>query len=427
MPKYKDSPEVRAAKKERKEKLREFLQLLDVEDYGDLRSVFKEMVGEVLENGLEAKLDDELGYSKYDYRNKDTENSRNGYSRKSVKTSAGPVEIAIPRDRNGDFEPQIIKKNETSLTGDIEEKIMSMYAKGMTTNDISAHIQDIYGIDVSDSLVSRVTDKILPVVKEWQQRPLESIYAVVFMDAIHYNVRCEGRIVKKTVYIAIGINMDGKKEVLGMYVGENESAKYWLSILNGLKNRGVEDILITCIDGLTGFSEAISAVYPKTEIQQCIIHQIRNSTKYVSYKDIKALMADLKKVYGAVNEDTALYELEQFSAKWDSKYPKISQSWQAHWAELSTYFKYPQSVRTMIYTTNSIENFNRQLRKVTKSKAVFPNDDALLKMLYLAQVDITRKWTGRRRDWGEIHSQLEIFFADRLPAFYTILWTLHKI
>ena len=269
MPKYKDSPEVRAAKKERKTE--RFLQLLDVEDYSDLRSVFKEMVGEVLENGLEAELDDELGYSKYDYRNKDTENSRNGYSRKSVKTSAGPVEIAVPRDRNGEFEPQIIKKNETSLAGDIEEKILSMYAKGMTTNDISSHIEDIYGLEVSDSLVSRITDKILPVVKEWQQRPLENIYAVVFMDAIHY-------------------------------------------------------------------------------------------------------------------------------------------------AELSTNFKYPQSVRTLIYTTNSIENFNRQLRKVTKSKAAFPNDDALLKMLYLAQVDITKKWTGRRRDWGgKIHSQLEVFFADRLP------------
>ncbi len=267
---------------------------------------------------------------------------RNGYSRKTLKTSAGPVEIAVPRDRNGDFEPQLIKKNETSLSGDIEEKIISMYAKGMTTNDISAHIEDIYGIEVSDSLVSRITYKILPIVKEWQQRPLESVYAVVFMDSIHYHVRCEGRIVKKAVYIAIGIDMDGKKDVLGMYVGENESAKYWLQILNGLKNRGVQDILITCIDGLTGFPEAISAVYPKTEIQQCIIHQIRNSTKYVSYKDIKALMADLKKVYGAVDEETALYELEQFGEKWDSKYPKISQrifecfSWKQISSEIRT-------------------------------------------------------------------------------------------
>ena len=218
-----------------------------------------------------------------------------------------------------------------------------MYAKGMTTNDISAHIEAIYGIEVSDSLVSRITDKILPVVKEWQQRPLESIYAVVFMDAIYYNVRCEGRIVKKAVYIAIGINMDGKKDVLGMYIGENESARYWLSILNGLKNRGVEDILIACVDGLTGFPEAISAVYPKTEVQQCIIHQIRNSTRYVSYKDIKVLPADLKKVYGTADEETALYESEQFAAKWDSKYPKISVSRKAHRSELSTYFKYPQS------------------------------------------------------------------------------------
>ena len=415
MPKYKLSPEERAAKAARKEKLRELMSEMQVKDMNDINSLFKEMVGDILENGLEAELDEELGYSKYDYRNKDTSNSRNGYSTKTMKTSFGDVEIAVPRDRNAEFEPQLVKKQQTSLSQDIEEKILSMYAKGMSQNDISAHILEIYGLEVSDSTISRVTDKILPVVKEWQQRPLESIYAVVFMDAIHYHVRCEGRIVKKAVYVAIGINLDGRKEVLGMYVGENESAKYWLSILNGLKNRGVEDILITCIDGLTGFPEAISAVYPNTEIQHCIIHQIRNSTKYVSYKDIKALMADLKKVYAAVDEETALYELDNFAEKWDSKYPKISISWRNHWVELSTYFKYPQSVRTLIYTTNSIENFNRQLRKVTKSKAVFPNDDSLMKMLYLAQSDITRKWTGRRKDWGSIRSQLDIYFAERLP------------
>lgn len=383
---------------------------MQVKDMNDINSLFKEMVGDILENGLEAVLDEELGYNKYDYRNKDTSNSRNGYSTKTMKTSFGDVEIAVPRDRNAEFEPQLVKKQQTSLSQDIEEKILSMYAKGMSQNDISAHILEIYGLEVSDSTISRVTDKILPVVKEWQQRPLESIYAIVFMDAIHYHVRCEGRIVKKAVYVAIGINLDGRKEVLGMYVGENESAKYWLSILNGLKNRGVEDILITCIDGLTGFPEAISAIYPNTEIQHCIIHQIRNSTKYVSYKDIRALMADLKKVYAAVDEETALYELDNFAEKWDSKYPKISISWRNHWAELSTYFKYPQYVRTLIYTTNSIENFNRQLRKVTKSKAVFPNDDSLMKMLYLVMTDITRKWTGRRKDWGSIRSQLDIYF-----------------
>ena len=411
MPRRKRTPEEIA----RKAKVRELMQELDINDMTDINALFKEFVGEILENGLEAELDDELGYSKYDYRNKDTDNSRNGHSTKTMKTSFGEVDIAVPRDRKGEFEPQLVKKQQTSLSGDIEEKILSMYAKGMTTRDIDAHIREIYGLEISDSTVSRITDKILPVVKEWQQRPLEEIYAVVFLDAIHYHVRSEGQIVKKAVYIAIGINMEGIKEVLGMWVGENESAKYWLSILNGLKNRGVEDILIACVDGLTGFDNAIEAVYPKTEIQQCIIHQIRNTTRFVSYKDIKALMADLKRVYAAVDEETALYELEAFGEKWNGKYPKIAQSWEANWPKLSTYFKYPQEVRTLIYTTNAIEGFNRQLRKVTKSKSVFPTDDSLLKMLYLAMMDITKKWTGKRRDWGIIHSQLEVFFADRLP------------
>ena len=414
MPKYKLSPEERAAEKERKENLRNIMKGLDVKSFDDLKDVFKLMVGEMLENGLEGELDDELGYTKYDYRNKDGDNSRNGYSKKTLKTSFGETEIKVPRDRDGEFEPQLVKKNQTTLTGDIEEKILSMYAKGMTTSDIETHIQDIYGLECSDSTISRITDKILPVVREWQSRPLEEVYAVVFMDAIHFHVRSEGQIVKKAVYIAIGINMDGLKEVLGMWVGENESSKFWLSVMNGLKNRGLQDILIACVDGLTGFPTAIEAVYPKTEIQQCIIHQIRNTTRFVSYKDIKALMADLKKVYAAIDEQTALSELETFDEKWGNKYPKIAISWRDNWANLSTYFKYSQEVRTLIYTTNAIEGFNRQLRKVTKNKGVFPTDDSLLKMLYLAMMDITEKWTGKRREWGQIYSQLEIFFADRL-------------
>ncbi len=285
----------------------------------------------------------------------------------------------------------------------------------MTTADIEAHIRDIYGLSVSDSTISRVTDKILPIVREWQQRPLESLYAVVFMDAIHFHVRSEGQIMKKAVYIAIGVDMEGKRDVLGMWVGENESAKFWLGILNSLKNRGVEDIMIACVDGLTGFPNAIEAVFPQTEIQQCIIHQIRNTTKFVSYKDIKALMKDLKQVYAAVDEQAALSALDDFDSKWSGKYPKIATSWRGKWPNLTTYFKYPAEVRKLIYTTNAIEGFNRQLRKVTKSKSVFPTDDSLLKMLYLAMMDITRKWTGRRQDWGLIHSQLEIFFADRIP------------
>ena len=411
MPRRKRSPE----ENERRAKIRELLLSSNISSMEDIQDLFKETIAEFMESGLEAELDDELGYGRYDYRNKDTDNSRNGHSSKTLRTSYGDVEVAVPRDRKGEFEPQILKKNQTSISQDIEEKILSMYAKGMTTGDIETHIQDIYGIEVSDTTISRITDKILPIAKEWQQRPLEAVYAVVFLDAIHYHVRSEGQIVKKAVYIALGINLDGKKDVLGMWVGENESAKYWTTVLNGLKNRGVEDIFIACTDNLTGFSAAIEAVFPKTEIQNCIIHQLRNSSKYVSYKDIKELMADLRSVYAAVDEPAALDALDAFSTKWETKYPKISRSWRENWANLSTYFKYPQEVRRLIYTTNSIEGFNRQLRKVTKTRSVFPTDDSLFKMLYLAMVDITQKWTGRQRDWSKIHAQLSIYFAERMP------------
>lgn len=385
-----------------------------IKSVDDIHELFKEMIGSFVENGLEGELEEELGYSKYDYRNKATDNSRNGYSEKGLRTSFGEVDIKVPRDRKGEFEPELVKKQQTSLSGDIEEKILSMYAKGMSTGDIEAHMREIYGVSVSDSTISRITDKILPVVKEWQSRPLEEIYAVVYLDAIHYHVRAEGQIVKKAVYIAIGLSLSGQRDVLGMWVGENESAKFWLTVLNGLKSRGVQDILIVCVDGLTGFPQAIEAVYPKAEVQKCVIHQIRNTTQFVSYKDIKALMEDLKRVYAAVDEGAALSELDRFEGIWGSRYPKIGQSWRANWAGLSTYFKYPQELRKIIYTTNAIEGFNRQLRKVTKAKPVFPTDDSLLKMLYLAMIDITKKWTGRRQDWGVIHSQLEIFFQDRL-------------
>ena len=362
-----------------------------VKDGTDVNSIMRDMMSIILEGALDQEMDEELGYSKYDYRNKETDNSRNGHSQKTMHTSYGDMEIDIPRDRKGEFEPQIVKKYQNTVTQDMEEKIISMYAKGMTTNDIESHMRELYDIEISDSTISRITDKILPIVKEWQERPLEEIYAVVFMDAIHYHVRNEGRIVKRAVYI-------------------------WLSILNGLKNRGVEDILIACVDGLTGFPQAIEAVFPETEIQQCIIHQIRNTTKFVSYKELKPLMADLKRVYAAPTEEIALAELESFDEKWSGKYPKIAKSWKDNWANLSTYFKYPEAVRRLIYTTNAIEGFNRQLRKVTKSKTVFPSDESLLKMLYLAMIDITKKWTGHRQDWGQIHSQLEIFFEERLSG-----------
>ena len=402
MPVKKRTPEENA----RRSKIRELLDMSNITSMDDIQNLFKETIAEFMEDGLETELDDELGYSRYDYCNKNTENSRNGHSSKTLRTSFGDVEVAVPRDRKGEFEPQLLKKNQTSISQDIEEKILSMYAKGMTTGDIEAHIQNIYGVDVSDTTVSRITDKILPVAKEWQQRPL---------DAIHYHVRSEGHIVKKAVYIAIGIDLDGHKDVLGMWVGENESAKYWATVLNSLRNRGIEDIFIACTDNLCGFSTAIEAVFPKIEIQNCIIHQIRNSSKYVSYKDLKALMADLKAVYAAVDEDAALMALDTFSEHWNKKYPTISQSWRANWANLSTYFKFPQELRRLIYTTNAIEGFNRQLRKVTKAKSVFPTDESLFKMLYLAMMDITKKWTGRRQDWSMIHAQLAVYFEDRMP------------
>ena len=390
-----ESPERQALR----EMMNGYLKENPVKNGTDVNGLMREMMSVILEGSLDGEMEEELGYSKYDFRNKETDNSRNGYNSKTLHTSYGDMELDVPRDRNGEFEPKIIKKYQNTLTQDMEEKIISMYAKGMTTGDIESHMQELYGVDISDSTISRITDKILPIVKEWQERPLEELYAVVFMDAIHFHVRSEGRIIKKAVYIAIGIDMSGHKDVLGMYVGENESAKFWLSIMNGLKNREVRDILIACVDGLTGFPQAIEAVFPKTEIQQCIIHQIRNTTKFVSYKDIKPLMVDLKRVYAAPTEDIAISELGLFDDKWGGKYPKIAKSWGDNWANLSTYFKYPEAVRRIIYTTNAIECFNRQLRKVTKSKTVFPTDDSLLKMLYLATMDITKKWTGHRQDW----------------------------
>ena len=411
MGKSRITPEQRALRT----KLGEMMAGAGIRSMEDIQNLFKDMIGSFVENGLEGELEDELGYGKYDYQNKETDNSRNGHSEKTLKTSFGEVDIKVPRDRKGEFEPELVKKQQTSLSGDIEEKILSMYSKGMSVSDIEGHIRDIYGLEISDSAISRITDKILPVVREWQARPLAWVYAVVYLDAIHFHVRAEGQIVKKAVYIAIGLDMDGRRDVLGMYIGENESAKIWLTVLNNLKNRGVGDILIACVDGLTGFPNAIEAVYPRTELQKCVIHQIRNTTRFVSYKEIKPLMADLKRVYAAVDEQTALSELDRFEELWGKKYPKIGRSWRDNWAGLSTYFKYPSEIRRIIHTTNTIEGFNRQLRKVTKAKPIFPTDDSLLKMLYLATMDITKKWTGRRQDWGLIHSQLEIFFADRLP------------
>jgi transposase-like protein len=398
---------------ERKALIKGMLEQYNPETPTDIQDMLKDLLGDTLQGLLEAELEEELGYSKYDYANKHTNNARNGYSKKKVTSSLGKIDLDIPRDRNGEFEPQVIKKNQTDVSN-IEDQVLSMYAKGMTTRDISAHLQEVYGVDASAEMISKMTDRILPIAKEWQNRPLEKKYAIVYMDAIHYSVREDNATVKKAVYIAIGIRLNGTKEVLGMWVGGNESAKYWLGVLNEIKNRGVEDILIVAVDGLTGFSDAIHSVFPQTDIQRCIIHQIRYSTKFISYKDIKAFMHDLKKVYKATTEELALLELDNLEDKWGNKYPNAIKSWRNNWVQLATYFKYPPEMRKIIYTTNAIENFNRQLRKVTKSKTIFPTDDALFKMLYLAMIDITKKWVSKPNGWGSILEQLCIYFEDRI-------------
>ena len=377
----------------------------------DLQEALKDLLGDTMEQMLKAELDEHLDY---EYGEKPLSlNTRNGSSKKTVKSSYGNIDLNIPRDREGSFEPQALKKYQKDISN-IENQIISMYAKGMTTRDISKHIKEIYGFGISESMVSKITNKILPTIEEWQNRPLEKVYPFVFLDAIHYHVRENNIVVKKAVYIALGYNTEGYQEVLGMWVGENESSKYWLLVLNQLKERGLEDILIVSTDNLSGFSQAIESVYPKTEIQKCVIHQIRNSTKFVSYRDIKELMKDLKTVYKASTEELALSNLDIFEEKWGKKYPMCVNSWRNNWAELSTYFKYPEGIRKLIYTTNSIENFNRQLRKVTKNKTIFPSDYALQKSLYLAMVDASSKWTSRIRGWDQILSQLSIFFEGRI-------------
>lgn len=401
---------------ERKEFISSLLAHYNPKDAADVQEMLKDLLGDTLQGMLEAEMDDQLGYSKYDYKNKNTDDSRNGYSKKTVTSSAGEITLDIPRDRKGEFEPQIVKKNQTDISS-IEDQVLSMYAKGMTTRDISTHLKDVYGVDASAEMISRMTDRILPIAKEWQNRPLEKKYAVVFMDAVHFFVRQDNITVKKAVYVAIGIRLTGEKEVLGMWIGGNESAKYWLGVLNEIKNRGVEDILIVSVDGLTGFVDAIGAVYPKAEVQRCIVHQIRYSTKFISYKDMKPFMADLKTVYQAATQEQAEENLDMLEEKWGGKYPSSIASWRNNWPQLSTYFKYPSEIRKIIYTTNSIENFNRQLRKVTKSKSVFPTDDALLKSIYLAMTDATKKWTGKSWDWGQTLDQLCIYFEGRVsPA-----------
>jgi putative transposase len=370
---------------------------------------FAPLLKDFLEAALQAELDEHL-----DQEDASQDNRKNGYSTKLLKTGAGTIELDTPRDRNSDFSPEIVKKRETILANSLESKIIGMYGLGMSFRDISAHIKDMYDTDISASTLSAITDKVIPLVKEWQVRPLEDTYCIVWLDGMHYKVKQEGRVQSRCVYNILGITAEGRKEILGMYVSESEGANFWLSVLTDLQTRGVKDILIACIDNLKGFAEAISTVFVQTEVQSCIVHQIRNSLKYVASKDQKIFMADLKPVYQAVNKSEAEEKLEALSEKWNKKYPVVIDSWKRNWEKLTTYFKYPQAIRKLVYTTNTIEGYHRQIRKVTKTKGSFTSDIALLKLMYLATKNIEKKWTMPLANWSITVSQLSIIFGDRL-------------
>lgn len=399
--------------------MKEYVNSQKFSSTADIMEAIKDLFRDALQQVMEGELEEKLGYEKNeriaeDSENKLSKNYRNGYSKKSVKTQLGEVDIKIPRDRNGEYEPKIIAKYDRNAAG-MEEKILGLYACGMSQSDIAEQIKSLYDVEISPELVSKISEKIMPEVTAWQNRALETVYPFVFMDAIHYKVKENHQYIMKAAYVVLGIRTDGRKDILGVWIGENESSKFWLSVLNDLKNRGVQDVFVFCVDGLNGFREAIGAVYPNSQIQRCIVHQIRSSTRYVSYKDMKSLMADLKPVYQAVNEDEGMAALIQFTEKWGKLYPSCVKSWSDNWDILSTFYGYPAEVRKIIYTTNIIEGLNRQFRKVTKNKPSFTNDDSLRKMLYLASKKIVERWTVSCRNWDMVLNQLNIMFPERIP------------
>lgn len=397
--------------------MKEYVQSQKFESTSQVMEAMKEMFADILQQVMICELDVQLGYEKSErmsesaVENKDR-NYRNGYSKKTVKTQLGEVELNIPRDRNGEYEPQIIRKYNRNADG-MEEKIIGLYACGMSQSDIAEQIKSLYDVEISPDLVSKISDKIMPEVIDWQNRPHESVYPFVFMDAIHYKVKENHRYITKAAYVVLGINQDGMKDILGVWVGEHESAKFWSGVLNDLKSRGVQRVYLFCVDGLNGFREAISANFPQAQIQRCIVHQIRSSTRYVSYKDIKALMKDLKAVYQAVTEEEAFEHLSRFKESWGKQYPSCVKSWEENWDILSTFFGYPPEIRKIIYTTNIIEGLNRQFRKITKNKPSFTSDDSLKKMLYLASQKIIDHWTARCRNWDVVSNYLSIMFDEQ--------------
>lgn len=386
------------------------IQEYDIQSTDDLQDALRDLLGDTIQEMMEAEMTEHLGYDEYE--RSDSTNSRNGRKTKTIRSKYGETTIEVPQDREASFEPKIVKKRQKDISA-IDDKIISMYAKGMTTRQISEQIEDIYGFEVSESFVSDVTDKILPQIEEWQNRPLDALYPVIFVDAIHFSVRDNGIIRKKAAYIILGINEAGKKEVLSIEIGDNESSKYWLGIFNSLKNRGLKDILILCADGLSGMKEAVTVAFPKTEYQRCIVHQVRNTLKYVSDKDKKVFANDLKTIYQAPSEKIAIENLEKVTEVWEKIYPNSMKSWKKNWDIISPIFKFSQEVRKVIYTTNAIESLNSIYRRLNNQRSVFPSDTALLKALYLSTFEATKKWTTTLRNWGRVYGELQIMYEDR--------------
>jgi len=387
-----------------------------MDDFFGRDGIFARLFASTLEQMLEAELSEHLGYEPYEAKGRNSGNNRNGKYTKKVRSSEGETTIQVPRDRNGDFEPQLVKRHAAN-TNELEDKIIGMYAKGMTVRDIQGTLQELYGIDVSPTTLSAITDKVWELVESWQSRPLASLYVIIYLDAIHIKMRREGKVENTAVYVVLGVDLEGHRDVLGHWVGDgSESANFWLSVITDLQSRGVKDILIACMDGLTGFKEAVLAVFPKTDIQRCIIHQIRNSLKYISWKDKKAFIADLKAIYQAPTREAAEGNLRKLKEIWNSQYAVAIRSWDNNWEDLATFFDYPASIRRMIYTTNTVEGYNRQLRKVTKSRSSFPTAESIRKLLFLANRDIIKKWTNPMADWPSILNQLVIRFGERVPS-----------
>ena len=384
------------------------------EDILGEEGILKQLSKAVIERVLNAELTDHLGYPPQGEPPEGQKNSRNGFSDKTLKTKDGDITISSPRDRDSSFEPKFVKKHQRRFDG-FDEKIISMYSRGMTTRDIQEHLKDIYGTEVSAELISTVTNGVIEEVKEWQNRPLDAVYPIMYMDAIRIKVRDNGHIRNKAVHLALGVTMDGQKDLLGIWMSENEGAKFWLSIVTELKNRGVQDIFIACVDGLSGFPEAIESVFPQTEVQLCIVHMVRYSLKYVSYKDRKAVAADLKLIYTASNDKAAEENLGNFAKKWDEKYPAISDSWKRNWTGITPFLAYPEFIRRAIYTTNAIESLNNSIKKITKTRRVFPNEDSVMKLIYLGIRNISKRWTMPIREWSQALNQFAILFEDRFP------------